>query len=44
MWNARKKGDLRTIPDPPEGNPGRGDGLARGIPKYDGNTKYSMSF
>ena len=39
-----KQGDLQTILDPPEGNPGRGDGLARGIPKSDGNTKDSMSF
>ena len=38
-----KQGDLRTIPDPPEDNPRRGDGLVRGIPMSDGNTKDSMS-
>ena len=39
-----KQGNLQTIPDPLEGNPGSGDRLAKGIPMSDGNTKDSMSF
>ena len=39
-----KLDDLRTVPDPPKGNPGRGDGFACRISKSDGNTKDRLIF